>query len=84
MEHFSNGHKNHPNQHEKSHKLCHEKWRRLMSLREIQSKLRQQHDQNFYEENIRESHIKRNTSVRRKKKRNPEEQDLESHSQPSE
>ena len=81
MEHFSNDHKNHPNQHEKSHKLCHEKWRRLMSLREI---LRQQHDQNFYKENIRESHIKRNTSVRRKKKINPEEQDLKSHSQESE
>ena len=47
MEHLSNDHKDHPNQHENSHKLCNEMEHPVFSLLESQWKLRQQHDQNF-------------------------------------
>ena len=47
MEHLSNDHKDHPNQHENSHKLCDETGHPFDSLMESQWKLRQQHDQNF-------------------------------------
>ena len=47
MEHLSNDHKNHPNQHENSHKLCDEMWHPVLNLLESQWKPRQQHDQNF-------------------------------------
>ena len=47
MEHLSNDHKDHPNQHENSHKLCDETGYPIVNLMESQWKLRQQHDQNF-------------------------------------
>ena len=43
----NNDHKHHSNQHENSHKLQNKKGRPLLSLKESQWKLRQQHDQNF-------------------------------------
>ena len=46
-EHLSNYHKNHPNQHKKSHRLCDEIGYPVFSLLESQWKLRQQHDQSF-------------------------------------
>ena len=46
MEHFSNDHKVHPNQHENSHKLRDETVHPVLSLLQSQWKLRQQHDQN--------------------------------------
>ena len=73
MEHLSNDHKDRSNQHENSHKLCDETGHPVTSLTKSQWKLRQ-HDQNFQR---RESLCKTNTSVRRK---NPKEQDCESHS----
>ena len=47
MENLSNDLKDHPNQHENSHKLCDEIGHRVVNLMESQWKLRQQHDQNF-------------------------------------
>ena len=47
MEHLSNDHKDHPNQHENSHKLCDEIGHHIVNLMESQWKQRQQHDQNF-------------------------------------
>ena len=47
MEHPSNDHEHHTNQHENSHKLCDETGHPIMNLMESQCKLRQQHDQNF-------------------------------------
>ena len=47
MEHLSNDHVNHPNQHKNSHKLCDETRHPLLSLTESSWKLRQQHDLNF-------------------------------------
>ena len=47
MEHLSNDHEDHPNQHEISHKLCDETGYPVVNLMESQQKLRQQHDQNF-------------------------------------
>ena len=47
MEHLSNDHEDHPNQHKNSHKLCDETGHPIMNLTESQWKLRQQHDQNF-------------------------------------
>ena len=44
MEQLSNGHKNRPNQHENSYKLCDETGHPVMNLKESQWKLRQQHD----------------------------------------
>ena len=44
MEHLSNDHEDHPNQHENSHKLCDETGHTVLSLLESQWKLRQQHD----------------------------------------
>ena len=46
MEHLSNDHKDHPNQHKNSQKLCDE-MDPVLSLLKSQWKLRQQHDQNF-------------------------------------
>ena len=46
MEHLSNNHKNHLNQHENSHKLCNETGHPALNLLESQHDLRQ-HDQNF-------------------------------------
>ena len=46
MEHPSNEHEDHPNQHENSHKLCDETGNPVLSLLESQWKLRQ-HDQTF-------------------------------------
>ena len=43
MEHLSNDHKDHPNQHENSHKLCNEMEHSSVNLMESQWKLRQQH-----------------------------------------
>ena len=47
MEHLSNDHKDHPNQHNNSQKLCNETRYRIVNLMESQWKLRKQHDQNF-------------------------------------
>ena len=47
MEHLSNDHKDHSNQHENSHKPRNETRYPVLSLLESQWKLRQQHDQNF-------------------------------------
>ena len=47
MEHLSNDHKDHPNQHENSHKLCNETGHPVLSLLKSQGKLRKQDDQNF-------------------------------------
>ena len=47
MGHLSNDHKDHPNHHESSHKLCDEMGHLVFSLTESQWQLRQQHDQNF-------------------------------------
>ena len=44
MEHLSNNHEDHPNQHENSHKLCDETRNPLLNLTESQRKLRQQHN----------------------------------------
>ena len=64
MEDLSNDHKDHPNRHENSHKLCDEMGHPVVNLMESQWILRQQHDQNFP---MRESHCRANTSVRRNK-----------------
>ena len=64
MEHLSNDHKDHPNQHWNSHKLCDESEHPVMNFMESQWKLRQQHGLNFPME---ESHCRTNTSVRRNK-----------------
>ena len=50
MEHLSNDHKDHLNQHENSHKLCDEMGHPVKNLMESQWRLRQQHDQNFPKE----------------------------------
>ena len=47
MEHLSNDHEDHPNQHENSHKPRDETGYPVLSLSESQWKLRQQNDQNF-------------------------------------
>ena len=47
MEHLSNDHRDHPNQHENSHKLCNETEHPVVNMMESQRKLRKQHDQNF-------------------------------------
>ena len=47
MEHLTNDHKDHPNQHENSHKQCDETGQLIVNMMESQWKLRQQHDQNF-------------------------------------
>ena len=47
MEHLSNDHEEHPNQHENSHKICDETEHTILSLLESQWKLIQQYDQNF-------------------------------------
>ena len=46
MKHLSNDHKDHPNQHKNSDKLCDEMGHPIDNLVESQWKLRQ-HDQNF-------------------------------------
>ena len=47
MDHLSNDHKDRPNQHKNSHKLCDETGHLTLHLVESQWKLRQQHDQIF-------------------------------------
>ena len=47
MEHLSNDHEDHPNQHKNSHKLWDVMGHFIVNLMESQWKLRQQHDQNF-------------------------------------
>ena len=47
MEHLSNDHEDHPNQHKNSRKLCDETGHPDVNMMEIQWKLRQEHDQNF-------------------------------------
>ena len=46
MEHHSNDHETHPNQHDNSHKLCNEMGQPVVNLMESQEKLKQQHDYN--------------------------------------
>ena len=45
MEHLSCGHEDRPNQQENSDKFCNGKRHTLLSFKEIQRKLREQHDQ---------------------------------------
>ena len=47
MEHPSNNHEDHPNQHKNSHRICAEMGHPILSLTKSQRKLRQQHDPNF-------------------------------------
>ena len=47
MEHLSNDHEDHPNQHKNSHKLFDETGHPVVNLIKSQWKLRQQYDQNF-------------------------------------
>ena len=47
MEHLSNDHEDHPNQHKNSYNPDDETGYPFLSLLESQWKLRQQHDQNF-------------------------------------
>ena len=47
MEHVLNDHEDHTNQHKNSHKLYRETGHPVLSLLKSQSKLRQQHNQNF-------------------------------------
>ena len=47
MEHPSNDHKDHSNQHQNSHKPRDETGHPVANMLESQWKLRQQHDQNF-------------------------------------
>ena len=47
MEYISNDHEDHPNQHEKSHKLWDEMRHPVVNLTESHWKLTEQHDQNF-------------------------------------
>ena len=72
MEHLSNDHKDHPNHHKNSHKLCNEMGHPVYSLMESQWKLRQ-HYQNF----IMEGKPLLNKEI------NTKEQDRGSHSQGS-
>ena len=44
MEHLSNDHEHHPNQHETSNNLHDEHVHSLLSLKKIQWKLKKQHD----------------------------------------
>ena len=65
MEHLSNDHKECPNQHKNSHKLCKKMVHHVVNLMESQWKLRQNMIRSFQ---WRESHCRTNTSIRRKKK----------------
>ena len=47
MEHLSNDHESHPNQHKNSPKQCDETGDPIVNMMESQWRLRQQHDQNF-------------------------------------
>ena len=47
MEHLSDDHKDHPNQHENNQKLCDEMGYPVVNYLEDQWKLREQHDQTF-------------------------------------
>ena len=47
MEHLSNDHDDHPNQHKNSHKPRNETGHPVLTSLESQQKLRLQHDQNF-------------------------------------
>ena len=47
MEHLSNEHQHHPNQHENSHKQCDEAGHPAVNIMEGQWKLRQHYDQDF-------------------------------------
>ena len=47
MEHLSNDHEDHPNQHDNSHKLCDKAGHPVVNFMESEWKLRQQHDQNL-------------------------------------
>ena len=47
MEHLPNNHKDRPNQHKDSHKLCDEMRHTVVNLMGSQRNMRQQHDQNF-------------------------------------
>ena len=47
MDYISSDHRDHPNPHKNSYKLCDETRVSLLSLKQSQQKLRQQHDQSF-------------------------------------
>ena len=76
MEHLSNDHLDHPNQHKNSHKLCNKTGHTVVNLMESEWKLTQQHDQNF----PMEGKPLENKHQHRKKERIPKEQDYENHS----
>ena len=71
MEHLSSDHKDHPNKHKNSHKLCNEIGHLILILMKRQWKLRQQHDQNF----LMERRPLQNKSFCKKKDINPKVQD---------
>ena len=60
MEQLSNDHKELPSQCKDSHRLCNEKGNPLLSWKENQLKLRQQHDQIFPMER---NHYRTNTQI---------------------
>ena len=76
MEHLSSDHKDPPNQHENSHKLCDEMGHPIVNLMESQWKPRQQNDQNF----PLEGKPLQNKYYCQKKEINSKEQDYENHS----
>ena len=63
MQHLSNDHKDHPNQHNNSLKLCNKTGDPVVNLTESQWKLRQQHDKTFPMEG---NYCRTNTSIQRK------------------
>ena len=65
MKHLSNDHKDRPNQHENSHKLCDGTQHPFVNLMESQWQLRQHHAQDA---RWLESHCRTNISVRRRNK----------------
>ena len=69
-------HKDHPNQHENSHKLCDEMRHLIVKLMENQWKVRQQHDQN----SPLQGKPLQNKCLHHKKEINPKEQDYDNHS----
>ena len=75
MEHFSNDHEDHPNQHNNSHKLCDETSRFESVGKPMETETMIRISQ------WKENHCRINTSV--KKEINPKEHDCKSHSQGS-
>ena len=67
MEHLSNDHEDHPNQHKNSHKLCDEMEHPVVNLMESQSVNGNGDSNMIISSQWREIHCRTNTSYRRKK-----------------